>query len=564
LKRGARILARSYWPLLMIALGLGEFLALKFRFKALIARLLKEDVRLWVSAITRLHLRHGLVYQPMVLVGGLALVTGWQTWKKVLEETEWSPSRRYGAVVLALVGHGAGLRAFWLVTAWGREGSGIWGPGAPWLGLASLAAGLALVGGWALALWPLRVWVALVRRGAGPLTASVAASLLALTAGVYSLKFWGSLQGMTFAAVRPLLGLFSLRTICRPEVFEIGTPKFTVSISPKCSGLEGAISVVALIGAYLWLFRREMRFPRAFLLFPVAVVLIWYANVVRIATLILIGSWWSSRVAVDGFHSFAGWIGLCAVGFGLILIDRRLQFAWQGAGVSPGIAVAPALPAHHDATPAYVIPLMAVIATTMLTGIFAVGFDTYYPARVVVALIALWCLPLDRGRPVAATNPGIRSWWPAAALGAIVFAVWMALEPRGPAALARGVALHDGWAALPPLWGAVWLVARVLGPVLTVPVVEERAFRGFLMRRLGAEDFDAAGPRSAPWWAVLVSSVLFGAMHQRWLAGTLAGLLFAWAYRLRGRLSDAVVAHGLTNALIAVWVLTRGDWSLWA
>jgi hypothetical protein len=30
-----------------------------------------------------------------------------------------------------------------------------------------------------------------------------------------------------------------------------------------------------------------------------------------------------------------------------------------------------------------------------------------------------------------------------------------------------------------------------------------------------------------------------------------------------GRLSDAVVAHGTTNALLAAWVLVTGDWSSW-
>jgi hypothetical protein len=31
----------------------------------------------------------------------------------------------------------------------------------------------------------------------------------------------------------------------------------------------------------------------------------------------------------------------------------------------------------------------------------------------------------------------------------------------------------------------------------------------------------------------------------------------------RGRIGQAVVAHATTNALIAAWVLVRGDWYLW-
>jgi CAAX prenyl protease-like protein len=61
----------------------------------------------------------------------------------------------------------------------------------------------------------------------------------------------------------------------------------------------------------------------------------------------------------------------------------------------------------------------------------------------------------------------------------------------------------------------------------------------------------------------LISSVLFGALHGRWIAGTLAGLLFALVYYRRGRIGEAVTAHALANALIAFWVLNRGEWSLW-
>ena len=56
---------------------------------------------------------------------------------------------------------------------------------------------------------------------------------------------------------------------------------------------------------------------------------------------------------------------------------------------------------------------------------------------------------------------------------------------------------------------------------------------------------------------------MFGMMHGRFLAGTLAGVALALTLSRRGRLADAVVAHGTANALIAVYVLTTHQWSLW-
>jgi membrane protease YdiL (CAAX protease family) len=55
----------------------------------------------------------------------------------------------------------------------------------------------------------------------------------------------------------------------------------------------------------------------------------------------------------------------------------------------------------------------------------------------------------------------------------------------------------------------------------------------------------------------------FRLRRDRWLAGIAAGLLYAVALYARKRLSDAVVAHGVTNALLAVHVLTGERWSLW-
>jgi len=48
-----------------------------------------------------------------------------------------------------------------------------------------------------------------------------------------------------------------------------------------------------------------------------------------------------------------------------------------------------------------------------------------------------------------------------------------------------------------------------------------------------------------------------------WLAGILAGLCYALVYVRTGRIGEAVVAHGVTNALIAADVLIFGHWHLW-
>jgi CAAX prenyl protease-like protein len=109
-----------------------------------------------------------------------------------------------------------------------------------------------------------------------------------------------------------------------------------------------------------------------------------------------------------------------------------------------------------------------------------------------------------------------------------------------------------------------WIALRVLAAVVTVPIAEELAFRGFLYRRLLSADFEAVSLRRFSWVALLVSSLIFGMLHgSRWFAGALAGALYAIALLRKGRICNAIVAHAVTNALIAADVLLFGHWQLW-
>ena len=65
------------------------------------------------------------------------------------------------------------------------------------------------------------------------------------------------------------------------------------------------------------------------------------------------------------------------------------------------------------------------------------------------------------------------------------------------------------------------------------------------------------------WPPCLLSSFAFGLLHKSWPAGVAAGLIYAFAYRRRGRLFDAVLAHAVTNAVMVVVVLATGDQGLW-
>ena len=105
---------------------------------------------------------------------------------------------------------------------------------------------------------------------------------------------------------------------------------------------------------------------------------------------------------------------------------------------------------------------------------------------------------------------------------------------------------------------------RVSAAVITVPLAEELAFRGFIARRMISANVEEVNYRGLSLSAVLVSSLIFGVLHGRmWLPGLLAGVIFALVAKLRGRLGEAVAAHATANLLIALWVIASGNYSLW-
>lgn len=427
---------------------------------------------------------------------------------------------------------------------------------APWLATWSVLAVTTIVP-WLLAVAPSRFWLQLVRRErTALLIGCLVGTSVWLLVGMFVRQeaplaqkaLWGSLSEATLHLVYWLLGWVYKDLVYQPDVAVVGTASFHVRISYACSGIEGVSLITLFLGLYLWLFRRELRFPQAFWLFPLGMLAMWLTNALRITLLIAIGTDFSREVALGGFHAQAGWIAFILIAVGLIAVAHKTKyFALAPPGPMPlgqGASLAAAL----------LVPLMVLMAASAVTSAVSAGFDTLYALRALAASLALWYYRK------AYRGLGWSVSWQAAALGIVVFGLWMVLEPKiddSQSDLARGLS------QLSPGTAAAWITFRVFGSVLVVPVVEELAFRGYLLRKLTASNFEDVRLGHFTVFAFLTSSLLFGLLHGRWLAGTLAGMVYALALHRRGQIGDAVLAHVTTNALIAVWVLVMGRWGLW-
>lgn len=398
---------------------------------------------------------------------------------------------------------------------------------------------------WMNTIAPMKFWSQFAREEA--ITIGFGCAIAALT-WVFTLVtqgLWDPLSAGTFNAATSLLQLFYAEIVVEPQQRILGVGDFVVEIAAVCSGYEGIGLVLVFTGFYLVIFRQDFRFPQALFLLPLGVAAIWLFNVFRIAALIGIGAEISPELALGGFHSMAGWISFVLVTACILLLAHNSAL-FSG---SPRRSSAQAI----NFRMALLIPLVVLLSATLITSAMTITVDWWYPLRVVLTACAL-ALLWRHYRSIS-----FRITWFAVAIGVLVFLLWLLLVPDDPVA---STMTDQSLRGIPSGLLIAWLMVRTLGAIITVPLAEELAFRGYLFELLGSNGKASRWARF-PWLALIVSSILFGLLHSAWLAGLFAGLAYGLVRCYRNNIADAFVAHATTNGLLSVYVVTTGSWSLW-
>lgn len=268
-------------------------------------------------------------------------------------------------------------------------------------------------------------------------------------------------------------------------------------------------------------------------------------------------------VAVGGFHSNFGTVTLLViVGMSMLATNlpmfRRVPVTAAQTGPARRQSVLDddrAVNKPLEDALWQMTPLAVMLSAMFLAGLFVGDFNWLYPVHIAVGAILL-----VHAWPRIAATFGERATWTAPVAGLTVYILWIVLVPRDP----ERAVLTMQTLAEAPLWAATgWILFRIVGSSLVVPILEELAFRGGLQLLLQHLLVPFSGPRFACAASLCLSSLAFGAMHGEFLAATIAGFVYGLVALQRGRVGDAIIAHGVTNFLIAAHVIVLGDWSLW-
>jgi hypothetical protein len=218
-----------------------------------------------------------------------------------------------------------------------------------------------------------------------------------------------------------------------------------------------------------------------------------------------------------------------------------------------------------------VAPFIVFILLTFCQGRFFEGSEYwFYLAKTLVAAWMLWVV-----RPFVAEMRWAFSW-EAVVVGVGVFAFWVGLDGHYPShgelgakfGLSEGANADTTWnphlefgqgAAL--AW--MFIVVRIAGSSLVVPLLEEVFFRSFLYRYIAKPDFQSVPFGLFAPLPFFLTSLIFALEHHEWLPGLLCGFAYQGLVIKKGRLGDAITAHAITNFLLGIWVVWKGAWQFW-
>lgn len=122
---------------------------------------------------------------------------------------------------------------------------------------------------------------------------------------VYGL--WQVLAGIVLHAVKLLLELSGLSVAVVPPLTLL-LDKFGITVAEYCSGVESIAlftSLYAIVGLLDW---QKLNHKKYFLLFPLALTILFGLNILRVYALILAGYYIDPGIAFSLFHTYAGMV----------------------------------------------------------------------------------------------------------------------------------------------------------------------------------------------------------------------------------------------------------------
>lgn len=213
---------------------------------------------------------------------------------------------------------------------------------------------------------------------------------------------------------------------------------------------------------------------------------------------------------------------------------------------------------------AYVLPMVVFMALTQAEAQFPAYGMALYIGKVMAVTGAL----LAFRRPLADIRSDMRALPLALLVGLVVFVMWIVVDPLTPhpaflASLGKRSEFNPFTTFPDPTQRVLFLAVRFYGLAVMVPVMEEVFWRSFLLRWFTDPDFEKVPLGTFSGMAFAIVALCFAVAHPEWLAAFLCAIAYGLLLRQTRSLFACIVAHGVTNLALGVYVLTTHAWKYW-
>jgi hypothetical protein len=218
---------------------------------------------------------------------------------------------------------------------------------------------------------------------------------------------------------------------------------------------------------------------------------------------------------------------------------------------------------RHAGTLAWVGPFAVFMAWLAVDAVLPLA----NPAKEILRDLVLVAAIVGFSRRVLPTRAP--HWIGSVGVGLAVFALWilpdtLVPEWRSHWLLQNGVTGRLKTSIPPAELTPLMLALRTARAALLVPVLEELFWRGWLPRWVQDTRFERVPLGRYTPFAFWATAALFAAEHGPfWEVGLAAGVVYNWWMRRTRSLGDLILAHGVTNLVLSLWVIGRQDWKFW-
>jgi uncharacterized protein len=209
----------------------------------------------------------------------------------------------------------------------------------------------------------------------------------------------------------------------------------------------------------------------------------------------------------------------------------------------------------HAAFP-FVAPFVLFMLFLILESLHSSMVYLVYPIKTVAVgflILFLWYrLPsLNLNRPLLSITVGIG-----------VFILWIKLGPLITWGEPQGGFQPFSFQEKEIAWGLALM--RLLGASLVVPIMEELFWRGYLMRWLIQDKFEDIALGTYRPFSFFATTILFASIHGSFAPVALVtGLIYGFFFIKTKSLGNVILAHGITNLCLGVYVLITKQWFFW-